>query len=51
MRRDGFEYFRWQADRCRELAERQANAGVREHLLKVAGEYEQLAKDVAGPSA
>ena len=45
MRRDGIEYYRWQAGHCRELAERQANADVKAQLLKVASEYEQLAKD------
>ena len=44
MRRDGIEYYRWQASRCRELAERQTNVGVKAQLLKVATEYEQLAQ-------
>ena len=44
MRRDGIEYYRWQASRCRELAERQTNAEVKAKLLKVASEYEQLAQ-------
>ena len=45
MRRDGIEYYRWQASHCRELAERQTKAEVKAQLLKVALEYEQLAKD------
>lgn len=45
MRRDGFEYYRWQADRCRELAERQSNADVKAHLEGVASLYDQLAKN------
>ena len=45
MRRDGFEYYRWQADRCRELAERQSNADVKDHLEVVASQYDQLAKN------
>ena len=44
MRRDGIEYYRWQASRCRELAERQTNSEVKAQLLKVAAEYEQLAE-------
>ena len=45
MRRDGSKYFRWQADRCRELAERQPNADVKAHLFGVASQYDRLAKD------
>ena len=45
MRRDGIEYYRWQASHCRELAERQTNADVKAQLLKVASEYEQLAQE------
>ena len=45
MRRDGIEYYRWQAGRCRELAAGQTNAEVKARLLRVASEYEQLAKD------
>ena len=45
MRRDGFEYYRWQADRCRKLAERQSNADVKAHLEAVASQYDQLARD------
>ena len=45
MRRDGIEYYGWQARHCRELAERQTNADVKAQLLKVASEYEQVAKD------
>ena len=45
MRRDGIEYYRWQASRCRELAERQTNAEVKAKLLRTASQYEQLAKD------
>jgi hypothetical protein len=44
VRRDGIEYYRWQASRCRELAERQPNAEVKSQLLKVASEYDQLAQ-------
>jgi hypothetical protein len=44
VRRDGIEYYRWQASHCRELAERQTNADVKAQLLKVASEYEQLAQ-------
>ena len=49
MRREGIEYYRWQANRCRELAERQTNADVKARLLKVASEYEQLAKEPSRP--
>ena len=42
MRRDGIEYYRWQAERCRELAERQTNSDVKARLLKAASEYEEL---------
>ncbi len=42
MRRDGIEYYRWQAKRCRELAERQTNSDVKARLLKAASEYEAL---------
>jgi hypothetical protein len=45
VRRDGIEYYRWQASHCRELAERQTNADVKAQLLKVASEYEQLARE------
>ncbi|HET9868079.1 MAG TPA: hypothetical protein VFQ06_12350 [Nitrospira sp.] len=45
MRRNGIEYYRWQASRCRELAKGQTNPDVKAQLLKVASEYEQLAKD------
>ena len=45
MRRDGIDYYRWQASRCRELAKRQTNADVKAQLLKVASEYEQLTHD------
>ena len=44
VRRDGIEYYRWQASHCRELADRQTNAEVKAQLLKVAYEYEQLAQ-------
>ena len=44
MRRDGIEYYRWQASRCRELEERQTDAAVKAKLLIVASEYEQLAQ-------
>ena len=47
MRRDGSKYYRWQADRCRELADRQPNAEVKAHLVGVAGQYDQLADDTA----
>ena len=47
MRRDGIEYYRWQASHCRELAERQTNADVKAKLLRVASEYEQLANEAA----
>ena len=42
VRRDGIEYYRWQAERCRELAERQTNNDVKARLLKAASEYEKL---------
>ena len=42
VRRDGIEYYRWQAERCRELAERQTNSDVKARLLKAASEYEEL---------
>ena len=42
MRRDGIDYYRWQAERCRELAERQTNSDVKARLLKAASEYEEL---------
>ena len=45
VRRDGIEYYRWQASRCRELAGGQSNADVKAQLLKVASEYEQLARE------
>ena len=45
VRRDGIQYYRWQASHCRELAERQTNADVKAQLLKVASEYEQLARE------
>ena len=51
MRRDGFEYYRWQADRCRELAERQSNADVMAHLAGMASQYDQLARDAEGEEA
>ena len=45
MRRDGFTYYRWQADRCRQLAERQPKAAVKARLLDVARKYDGLAED------
>ena len=51
MRRDGFTYYRWQADRCRQLAERQPEAAVKARLLDVARQYEGLAQDAERHSA
>lgn len=44
VRRDGFQYYAWQASRCRELASRQPSADVKAHLDGVAGRYDELAK-------
>lgn len=44
MRRDGFQYYCWQASRCRELASRQPSADVKAHLNGVAGRYDKLSK-------
>ena len=44
MRRDGFQYYCWQASRCRELASRQPSADVKAHLVGAAGRYDKLAK-------
>ena len=43
MRREGALYYRWQAERCRELAQRQLEGDVKAHLLDVARQYEKLA--------
>ena len=50
MRRDGVEYYRWQANHCRELAQRQINAEVKAQLIKAASEYEQLAQEAEDSS-
>ena len=44
VRRDGFQYYCWQASRCRELASRQPSADVKAHLNGVAGRYDKLAE-------
>lgn len=45
VRREGSVYYREQAKRCRELAERQSKVDVKARLLKVAQQYEKLAED------
>jgi hypothetical protein len=45
MRREGSTYYRWQADRCRQLAERQPEPAVKARLLDVARQYDGLAED------
>ena len=45
MRRDGVKYYRWQAERCRELAQRQLVADVKAQLLNVASDYDKLAEN------
>ena len=50
VRRDGFQYYCWQASRCRELASRQPSADVKAHLDGVAGRYDELAKLVDAQS-
>ena len=42
VRREGSVYYREQAKRCRELAERQSKADVQARLLEVALQYEKL---------
>lgn len=44
VRRDGYQYYAWQASRCRELASRQPSADVKAHLDGVAGRYDELAR-------
>ena len=46
VRRDGFKYYRWQAKRCRDLAERQTGADVRAQLMNTARQYDELADNV-----
>lgn len=45
VRRNGFIYYHWQAERCRELAQRQSGADIKAHLLDVARQYDKLAED------
>lgn len=45
VRREGSVYYREQAKRCRELAERQSKADVKARLLEVARQYEKLTED------
>jgi len=45
VRREGSVYYREQAKRCRDLAERQSKSDVKAHLLKVALQYEKLTED------
>ena len=45
VRREGSIYYREQAKRCRELAERQPKADVKARLLEVAQQYEKLTED------
>ena len=49
MRRDGIDYYRWQASRCRELAQRQTNDDVKARLLGVACEFDELVRMAADP--
>ena len=44
VRRDGFQYYAWQASRFRELASRQPSADVKARLNGVAGRYDKLAE-------
>ncbi|HET6941223.1 MAG TPA: hypothetical protein VFH89_03575 [Sphingomicrobium sp.] len=45
VRREGSVYYREQAKRCRELAERQSEADVKARLLEVAQQYEELTEN------
>ena len=45
MRRDGVRYYRWQAERCRELAQRQLITDVKAQLINVARDYDKLAEN------
>ena len=45
MDRKGLKYYRWQADRCRELAEGQPDGDVKARLLGVARQYQKLAEE------
>jgi hypothetical protein len=43
VRRNGPQYYKWQADRCRELAQSQSQPAVKTRLLGTAREYDRLA--------
>jgi hypothetical protein len=45
VRRNGLQYYKWQADRCRELAQRQTQVAVKVRLLETADKYDQLAAE------
>ena len=45
------EYFRQQAQRCRELAELISRPDLRARMLALAEEHERIAADIEGPQS
>jgi hypothetical protein len=45
------EFYKVEAERCRRLAQNQADRGAAEQLVRMAGEYEALARELDGSNA